>query len=94
MPGKINKEIELTKENIGENVEFGKTGNQAIALSNSVSPVNNVSVQVPSIALHPSSGLFALLCSIPTLPQSTFIHTGSVSLGLHPKPGDNIRRKK
>ena len=29
MPGKINKESELTKENIGENVEFGKTGNQA-----------------------------------------------------------------
>ena len=29
MLGKINKERELTKENSGENVEFGKTGNQA-----------------------------------------------------------------
>ena len=79
--------LNLAKLGIKQNLFFG-------ALSNSVSPVNNVSVQVPSIALHPSSGLFALLCSIPTLPQSTFIHTGSISLGLHSKPGDNIRRKK
>lgn len=64
------------------------------ALSNSVSPVDNVNVPVPSIALHPSSRLFARLCSIPTLPQSTFIHTGSISLGLLSEPGANIRRKK